>query len=89
METPGALPLAIMCDLDCLSNHGFFARRNLFREHPQIGGRVKSSGALIEGNTFRDNVVLNQEVHFLQSSKAQPTFATCPSATTPTRTARL
>ena len=71
----GALPLAVMCDLDRFSNRGFVARRNLFRDggHPQIGGRVKSSGALIEDNIFRHNVVLNQEVEFLQSWLEGPT----------------
>ena len=71
----GALPLAVMCDLDRFSNRGFVARRNVFRDggHPQIGGRVKSSGALIEDNTFRHNFVLNQEVQYLQSWLEGPT----------------
>ena len=71
----GALPLAVMCDLDRYSNRGLTVRRNLFRDsgHPQCGGRVKSSGALIEGNTFRSNAVLNQEVAYLQSWLEGPT----------------
>ena len=74
-SSAGALPLAVMCDLDRYPNRGFVARRNLFRDggHPQIGGRVKSSGALIEGNTFRHNAVLNQEVQYLQSWLEGPT----------------
>ena len=34
----GALPLALMCDLDRFPNRGFVARRNLFRDagHPQV-----------------------------------------------------
>jgi hypothetical protein len=69
------LPLAVMCDLNRFSNRGFTARRNIFRNggHPQVGGRVKSSGALIEGNTFLHNSVLNQEVQFLQSWLEGPT----------------
>ena len=51
------------------------ARRNIFRDagHPQIGGRVKSSDALIESNVFLHNSVLNQEVSFLQSWLEGPT----------------
>ena len=69
------LPLAVICDLNIFSNRGFTARRNICRNggHPQIGGRVKSLDALIEGNTFLHNSVLDQEVHFLQSWLEGPT----------------
>ena len=38
---------AVMCDLDRFANSGAIIRRNVFQHggHPQIGGRIKSSGA--------------------------------------------
>ena len=38
---------AVMCDLDRFSNRGALIRHNVFQHggHPQIGGRIKSSGA--------------------------------------------
>lgn len=37
----------VMCDLDRFANRGALIRRNVFQHggHPQIGGRIKSSGA--------------------------------------------
>jgi hypothetical protein len=69
------LPLGMLCDLDRFHGNGATIRNNVFRHsgHPEIGGRMKSSGAAIEDNLWLQNTRLNVEVGWLQSWLEGPT----------------
>ena len=74
-SSSSGLPVGILCDLDRFQNVGVKIRNNIFRNggHPQIGGRLKGSGAVVENNRWEHNEQLNVEVSFLQSWMEGPT----------------